>query len=64
MKHNFIIRIYKDKTNNPTLSSLQNITISDITILSKPSKYGEICEHKSNQKKFGYTFKLSKKFLT
>lgn len=61
--YDFTIRIYQDKVNNPVLSGLQNITISNITLISKPSKYGEICFHKGNQKKFGYSIKLSKKFL-
>lgn len=61
MKHNFVIRIYQDISRSP-LGRLQNITISGITLLSKPSKFSEICIHKGNQNKFGYTFKLSKKF--
>lgn len=61
-KHNFIIRVYKDECRNPTLSDLQDITISDIKIISKPFKFGGICEHNGNRKKFGYNFTLSKKF--
>jgi hypothetical protein len=62
MKHNFIIRIYKDETRNPILSDLSDITISDITIISKPTKFGKICEHNGNKKKFKYTFNLNKQF--
>ena len=59
MRYNFTIRIYKDKNRHPALTDLQNITISDITIISKPTKTNGICEHNSNKKKFGYIFKLS-----
>lgn len=62
MKYDFIIRIYKDKTRNPTLSDLQDITISDITLVSKKTKCDEICLHKANQKKFKYNIELSKPF--
>lgn len=61
-KYNFTIRVFKDECNNPTLSDLQNITISDITIISKPFKFGGICEHNDNKKKYKYDFKLSRKF--
>ena len=63
MKYNFTIRIYQDKSRHPALTDLDNITISNITILYKQSKFGEICTHKNNQKKFKYTFELSKPFL-
>lgn len=62
MKFNFTIRIHKDEYRHPTLTDLQNITISDITIISKPEKYGRICKHNGNKKKFGYDFTLSKSF--
>lgn len=62
MRYNFTIRIYKDECRNPTLSDLNNITISDITIISKPYKAGGICEHSGNRKKFKYTILLSKSF--
>lgn len=58
----FIIRIHKDTVNNPVLSSIQNITISNITLVSKPMKFGGICLHKGNSKKFKYTIELSKEF--
>jgi hypothetical protein len=58
----FTIRIYKDTCNNPTLSSLNSITISNITLITKPSKFEDICLHKGNQKKFGYSISLSKSF--
>lgn len=62
MKHNFIIRIYKNEINNPTLSDISNITISDITLISKDSKFGELCLHKGNQKKFNYSLEIKGKF--
>ena len=61
-RYNFTIRIYKDECRNPVLSDLNNITISDITIISKPQKFDGICEHNGNKKKFKYSFKLNKKF--
>lgn len=60
--YNFTIRIHQDKCNNVVLSDLQDITISDITIISKQSKFGGICYHNGNKKKFGYNFRLSKSF--
>jgi hypothetical protein len=62
MRTNFTIRIYQDRVNNPVLSYLSDITISGITILSKPSKFEDICMHKSNQSKFKYSIALSKRF--
>ena len=60
MKYDFTLRLYNyDKTS--TLGDINNITISGITLISKPSK-GDICYHKGNQKKFNYSFKLSKLF--
>ncbi len=38
------------------------ITISNITLITKPSKFEDICLHKGNQKKFGYSISLSKTF--
>lgn len=61
-RFNFTIRLYKDECRNPVLSDLQDITISNITIVSKPMKFGGICEHGGNKKKFKYSYKLSKKF--
>jgi hypothetical protein len=48
MKHNFIIRIWRDDCRNPVLSDLQKITISDITLVSKPSKFDKVCLHNGN----------------
>jgi len=62
MRYNFVIRIYADKTRNPTLSDLQNITISGITLISKLTKFEEPCLHLNNQKKFNYSIELSKPF--
>jgi len=62
MRTNFILRIYKDKTMNPVLSYINDITISGITLVSKDMKFGGLCFHKSNQKKFKYTIELSKAF--
>lgn len=59
---NFIIRLYKDEHRNPTLSDINNITISGITLISKDSKFNGICLYKGNQKKFKYSIKLSKPF--
>lgn len=59
---NFTIRIYKDTFNNVVLSSLNSITISNITLITKASKFEEVCLHKGNQKKFGYSITLSKPF--
>jgi hypothetical protein len=62
MKHNFTFRLYKDETCNPVLSGINEITISGITVVSKPSKFGEVCLHKGNKNKFKYSIKLSKEF--
>jgi hypothetical protein len=61
MKHDFILRIY-NHTRNHTLADINNITVSDITLISKPHKQG-ICMHNGNRKKFGYKLELSKKFF-
>lgn len=58
----FTLRIYKDETNIPVLSSLRQITISGITLITKGSKFGDICFHNGNQKKFKYKLTTSKKF--
>lgn len=57
----FILRIY-NSSRNSTLEDIDEITISNITLLSKQSKLGGVCMHKNNQKKFGYSIELSKKF--
>jgi hypothetical protein len=62
MRNSFTIRIYKDETGNPVLSYLSSITISDITLVSKNSKFGGLCLHKGNQSKYKYTIELSKSF--
>jgi hypothetical protein len=61
--YNFTLRIYNPETRNCYLTDINNITISDITIISKPSKYSDICTHNGNKKKYKYDFTLSKKFL-
>lgn len=61
MKFNFTIRLYQDNDRH-CLGDISDITISNITILSKQSKFGGVCEHNGNKKKFGYSFKLSKPF--
>ncbi len=58
----FTLRLYKDTVGMPGLSSLRSITISDITLVSKPCKFGDVCMHKGNQRKHKYTIELSKKF--
>lgn len=62
MRYNFIIRIWKDEVKNPVLSGLQYITISDITIISKSSKFGPICYHNNNRNRFKYSIKTNKDF--
>lgn len=59
----FTLRIHKYKRENGCLADIRDVTISGITLLSKPSKGSETCMHKGNQKKFGYTIELSRKFL-
>jgi len=60
MKHNFILRLHQYKRDT-TLADIDSITISDITLISKPHKHG-ICMHNGNRKKFGYSIELSRKF--
>lgn len=62
MKHNFTIRIYQDEHRSPELSDISEITISGITLISKSGKFGNICFHNGNKKKFGYSIELSKQF--
>lgn len=62
MRTSFILRIYRDTMSNPVLSYFNEITISGITIISKPNKFDEPIMHKGNQNKFGYSIELSKKF--
>lgn len=62
MRHNFTFRLYQDDVNNYALSMIDGIVISDITLVSKPSKFGEVCFHKSNQRKYGYTMEISRPF--
>lgn len=59
MKTNFILRIY----NAPEewFKEIQDITISNITLISKDGKCGQ-CMHKGNQKKFGYKIEMPKNF--
>jgi len=62
MRYNFTIRIWQDELNNVVLSSIQDIVVSDITIISKQSKFGVPCMHNKNRQKFGYRISLSKSF--
>jgi len=62
MSYNFTLRIHQSTINSVILSCFNHITISNITIISKSSKFEDICLHKGNQKKFGYTIKTSKSF--
>lgn len=60
MKYNFTVRIYQgEKT---CLSDLNELIISEITIISKRSKFGGVCLHMGNQRKFKYSAYMSKKF--
>ncbi|MBO9592770.1 MAG: hypothetical protein J7599_07650 [Niabella sp.] len=58
----FTVRIHKDECGNPTLSYLRCITISGITIISKPGKFDGVCMHTGNQRKYGYKIELSRPF--
>jgi hypothetical protein len=62
MRYNFIVRIYKDKINSPILSSIQEIVVSDIPLISKTSKFGGLCFYNKVKKRFGYSISFSKKF--
>ena len=42
--------------------NLSSITISDITLVSKDSKFGGLCLYKGNQSKYKYTIEL--KYIT
>jgi hypothetical protein len=60
----FTIRLYNyEKERTSTLEDINNITISNITLVSKPYKVGKVCLHKGNQKKFGYRIKIKGKFF-
>jgi hypothetical protein len=61
MKHNFIIRIHKSSTTS-SLGFIQSITLSNITIISKPNKFNGLCLHQGNQKKYGYSIEIVGKF--
>lgn len=60
-KHDFTLRIYQGKS-SWLRGEINDITVSNITLVSKPEKFGGVCMHKGNQRKFGYTIELSKKF--
>lgn len=61
MRVNFILRLYK-YDRSCTLGDISEITISDITLVSKPQKFGGVCMHKGNQRKFKYTVEFSRPF--
>lgn len=56
MKHSFVIRLYNSNTGSQN-DDITELTISGITLLSKPSKF-EICYHKGNQNKFNYKMEI------
>jgi len=58
----FIFRLYNGP-GNWLIDDISEITISGITVVSKPEKFGGVCLHKGNQKKFGYTIEIPKPFL-
>lgn len=62
MKFDFTIRLWQNKERHPALTDISSIVVSDITLISKPEKYGNACLHSGNAKRFGYSIKLSKKF--
>ena len=59
--YNFTIRLHQNKVVS-ILSCIQAIVLSDIALVSKPTKHGDVCLHLSNQRKYGYTIKISKPF--
>jgi len=61
--YNFTFRLHNPKERNCYLTDIDTIIISDITIISKMSKYSNICTHNNNKKKYKYDFTLSKEFL-
>lgn len=62
MRYNFTIRIHKLEGAYTVLGTFSDVTISDITLVSKPNKFGGICKHLNNARKFGYKYSLSKPF--
>lgn len=60
MKYNFKLRIYKPEKRYPVLTDISEITLSNITLLSKGNKYEGLCWYNGNKKKFGYSIELSK----
>lgn len=55
-----IFRLHNCKRTS-CLEDINEITISGITILSKREKFGGVCLHKGNQRKFGYKINIKGK---
>ena len=62
MKYNFTVRFHKPKEGS-CLNVTDHITVSGITLISKPNKFDGICLHKTNQKKRRYKIELKGEFL-
>ena len=62
MRTSFTVRLY-NYTRDSCIADIDEITISGITIVSKPDKYGGVCLHLGNQKKFKYKMNILGKFF-
>ena len=63
LKYNFTIRLYNNLKRKITgLGDINFLTISGITIISKPYKFGDPCFYKGNTKKYKYSLKLNQDF--
>jgi len=58
---NFTLRVYRDSY--PIIwYNFSHITISNITLISKHTKFDPVCEHNGNKKRFGYSINVKGKF--
>tara|TARA_B110000285_G_C15052870_1_gene577964 strand:- start:830 stop:1255 length:426 start_codon:yes stop_codon:yes gene_type:complete len=61
MRTSFTVRLY-NYTRDTCTEDIDDITISGITIVSKPEKFGGVCLHLGNQKKFKYQMNILGRF--
>lgn len=60
-RYNFTLRLH----NRESLGShedIRRLTVSNVTLITKPDKFSEICTHKGNQRKLKYSMDIKGKF--
>ncbi len=61
MRYNFTVRIHQDERRT-CIGDIAELIVAGICLVSKPHKFGGVCQHIGNQKKFGYKMLITKKF--